>query len=549
MPSISAVQFDAVPAVRVMINWSDTPAAAYATVFRIDCETGEETQLRPYVSYNGTGAILLSCGQAVFWDTEVPFDRCVRYCTRAQTIAGVIITSPAAPLYQDTFTRTVVNDWGTSDDGHVYQLLGGTVPNDYDVNGTQGTFTLTTNNVGREAIVLGLAAPNGLLYGFYQHPVVPTGAGNHEVGIRARRVDSNNFCDLRLFFSTANTVQLAVRQVVAGVESFVVFSGLITNNTGTNLAATDPLNYRIDFWGSILRAKVWLATEPEPVAYSVTTSVTHMASGNVAYLGQTPAGSTNALPIVLKFDNHLLVDPCGTARTVQSCSGDLMVGSSGWSMLRDPMRPCNDLHVGICWTPDPNCVPGRGVFFQRLEGEGYAANSMELRAFNSPRPASASRERSDAASTLVLVSRTFADRDALLEILRAGTPLLWQAPPEYGQPDRYIQVGDVGVTRYNEDHRYQPRTFTLPFLVEDRPEGPSQGICGARVMDLCDTYTSWAAMEAAQLSYQDLLLGLASPDGPRDPNRRRWIDVETGFANWLAVETAPNTWKTLRDGE
>lgn len=338
MPAISAVPFVTVPAVRVLVSWADTPAAAYATVVRIDCETGEETQLRPYVAYSSDGSILLSCGQAVFWDTELPFDRCIRYCTRALTASGAVISSP------------------------------------------------------------------------------PTAS-------------------------------------------------------------------------------------------------------------------------------------CLTPPPVQSCSIDLMVSSSGFSMLRDPMRPCNDLHVGICWTPDPNCVPGRGVFFQRLEGEGYAANSIDLRAFNSPRPASASRERSDAASTLVLVSRTFADRDALLEILRAGTPLLWQAPPEYGQPDRYIQIGDVGITRYNEDHRYQPRTFTLPFLVEDRPEGPSQGICGARVMDLCDTYTSWTAMEAAQLSYQDLLLGLASPDGPPDPNRRRWIDVETGFANWLAVETAPNTWKTLRDGE
>lgn len=550
MPTISAVPFTTVPAVRILINWADTPGATNAAVFRVDCETGEEVQLRPYVAYNADGYILLSCGQAVIWDTEIPFDRCVRYCTRAQTAAGLSVNAGAVPIYSDDFNRTVVDQWGTSNSGHTYQFLGGSVPNDWDVNGSQGTITLTTNNIPRESIVLGLSEPNGILYGFYQHPVVPTGA-THELGIRVRRIDSNNFLDIRLFFQAANNIAAAIRQVIGGVESNVVFASPgVVNSSGQLVAANTPLNYRIDYWGPVMRAKVWPAGDPEPTTYLMATTVVGTASaGSLSWAVFTGGASTNPLPILPAFDNHLLFDPCQTPTPVQSCSTDLMVGSSGWSMLRDPMRPCNDLHVGICWTPDPNCVPSQGVFFQRLEGEGYAGNSVELRPFNSPRPASASRERSDAASALVLVTRTFADRDAMLEILRAGTPLLWQAPPEYGQPDRYIQIGDVNVSRYNPDHRYQPRTFTLPFLTEDRPEGPTQGICGTRVKDMCDTYTSWNAMQTAGLSYQDLLLGFASPSGPPDPNRRHWIDVENGFANWLAVETAPNTWKTLRDGE
>jgi hypothetical protein len=68
--------------------------------------------------------------------------------------------------------------------------------------------------------------------------------------------------------------------------------------------------------------------------------------------------------------------------------------------------------------------------------------------------------------------------------------------------------------------------------------------------DLCDLYTSWASMALGGLTYEDLLLGLASPDGPFTPsNQRTWLDVETGFANWLAVEAGgTRDWGELRDG-
>jgi hypothetical protein len=542
MPSISATEFTTLPAVRVIVNWADVPSATHVSVFRVDCETGERAQLRPYVAFNGDGYLRASCGMAVFWDTEVPLDRCVRYCTQAENALGVTLTTASDPLFVDSFTRTVVDGWGVATSGQTYTLAGGTVPGDYDVTAGRGLFTFTSL-AARTATVNALSVVNGTLYGQYTHPVAPTGA-NHEAGVRMRFVDGGNFIDMRMFFETGGNVTVAIRQLVAGVET--AFAGFFVVPGATT---TTPLSFRIDYWGSILRAKVWPSVNPEPATYLATTTVSFFAAGSLSYVVIPGGGSTNAFPYTPAWDNFLLIDTCPNLITIEQCSQDLMISSSGFNMLRDPVRPCNDLHVDLCWTQDPNCVPGRGVFFARLEAEGYASNSSDLQAFNSPRPASASGERSDATSTLALVTRSFEDRDAVLKILRAGSPLLWQSPPEYGIPDRYIQVKDVTVARYNNDHRYQPRAITLPFITEDRPEGPTQGICGARVRDLCDTFTSWDAMEIAGLTYLDLLEGNASPSGPADTNRRRWIDVETGFANWLAVETAPNTWKTLRDGE
>ncbi len=543
MPAISAVPFTTVPAVRILLNWADTPGATHATVFRIDCETGEEVQLRPYIAYNSDGYIRLSCGQAVIWDTEVPFDRCVRYCTRAQTSLGVLITAPAAPIVMDSFTRTLVDTWGNATEtGQPWTNIGGTSATDYDVPGTIGTHTHTVVN-SLHTSVLDTGHINQDIYADFMVAVGTATGGQMNQWVVGRFTDTSNYYTAILVLETTQNYSLIIAKRVAGSLVF-----LTQINNFARHEAGEWWRIRLQVWGNQIRTKAWLRTNPEP-DWMLTTFDGSLITGTLGgFQSRLEVGNTNTLPQVFSFDNLLIFEPCPAPVTVQSCSDDLMVGSSGWNMLRDPLRPCNDVRVGVCWTPEPGCVPDRGVFFQRLEAEGYGANSQNHQAFNAARPTTASRERSDAASTLVLVSRTFEDRDAVLDVLRAGTPLLWQSPPEYGIPDRYIQVGDVSVARYNPDHRYQPRTFTLPFVTVDRPEGPAQGICGARVADLCDTYATWGAMATAGLSYQELLLGHASPAGPSDTGRRRWGDVEANFANWLAVETVPNTWKTLRDG-
>jgi hypothetical protein len=542
MPAISAVPFNTLPAVRVMINWADTPGASNAAVFRIDCETGEEQMLRPYVSYNEDGYIALSCGEAVFWDTEVPLDRCVRYCTRAQSALGATITTPAGPIATDDFTRNVANGWGTATSGQTWAVGAGAAA-DFLVNGAKGFQTLpAVNAIHIMLLPLGQVA-TGILA---KVNVSAMATGGNLTARLALAQDINNYYGTFVSFTPAGAVNIQLNKNIGGTGA--ALGGSAT--AGTYAAGTQFYVRFEQVPGGMPRAKAWLISDPEPdwqvIAPSNEAEITNLVQG--ALLSRSEVGNTNVNPIVA-FDDMVIYSTCGPTVTVESCGPDLIVPSSGYNMLRDPMRPCNDLHVGLCWPSDPECRPGRGVYFARLEGEAYAANSQTQQAFNAARPATASRERSDAASTLVLVSRTFTDRDAVVDILRAGTPLLWQTAPEYGQPDRYIQVGDAVVTRYHPDHRYQPRTITLPFYTVDRPEGPAQGICGARVKDLCDIYSSWGAMASAGLTYEDLLLGFASPSGPPDPNRRHWIDVENGFANWLGVETAPNTWKTLRDGE
>lgn len=548
MPAISTLVYPAPAYVRVEVNWADVGSATGAAVYRVDCVTGERVPLRPYVCFSGD-FLTLSCGYGIFWDTEAPLDRCVYYCTQAIDAAGELVTAVPAALYADTFTRTVVDGWGTSTSGHTYQLLGGTVPGDYDVNGSRGTFTITSNGVAREAIVQGLSTPDGILSGFYQHPVVPTGA-SHEMNIRVRRVDSNNFCDLRFFFATGNTVQVAVRQVVAGVESFVVFSAVITTAGGSNLLTTDPISYKLEYWGSVLRAKVWKSTDPEPAAYVASTSVTFRSAGSIAYIGFTGGGSTNVLPIVLQFDNHLLADPCAEPEPVESCTADLVVPSSGDFRLGDPVRPCSDVVLLFDAAIDPDCVPTQGVFFGNMAEEVFPAMTSTFIPVNSPYPIVANRTRQKITSQLTVASKTFDDRDAMRTLNSPGSPLLLRGPAQYGIDDRYMAVGDVTETRPVADHRVQPRVISLPHAEVARPSGPSQGVCGTRVQDLCGIYLTWDALIAAGLTYADLLRGRASAATPiPDTVERTWAEVNSDYASWNALAAGEANWAQTLAGD
>lgn len=215
--------------------------------------------------------------------------------------------------------------------------------------------------------------------------------------------------------------------------------------------------------------------------------------------------------------------------------------------LRDPVRPCNDRRVLICWTDDPACVPGQGIFFSELSTETYQDRRTTFDRFNARRPISLNRVRADAEATLTLVPRTFQDRDDLLALNEPGSPLLFSAPPAYGIPDRYISVGAIQVARVSPDHRYTPRMFTMPFITEDRPVGPTQGVCGARFMDLCDTYDTWNDMVTAGLTWADLLLGAAGDDPPT-ALWREWSDVEA-LGTWATVESGgTRTWAELKEG-
>ena len=278
----------------------------------------------------------------------------------------------------------------------------------------------------------------------------------------------------------------------------------------------------------------------------ITTSYTPTKPGYVNFIQFQYQGPA---PVTTLF----YVDEIGMyqAQPVGLSACDTATVTSTHVWLKNPLNPCLDLDIGLCVPGmDFDCEADSRVSYVGMADDELDANTVLSLPANRKYPIPTNRVRRSPRSELRLLAHDCVARDAVLAANDPGDPLLFQAPADYCIPDRYLSVGTETESRISRDQREDFRLMLLPYSVVQRPEGPANGICGARMLDLCDIYASWSAMIIGGLTYNDLLLGLASNDGPfSTADLRTWLDVETEFANWLAVEAGgTRDWGELRDG-
>lgn len=540
MPTIEAyADHPTHPYVRVQATWADLPQVTQAAVYRVDAITGECTPLRPYICYDGW-ELLLSCGHGTWWDTEAPFDREFYYITTSTQAP----CTPAAAAVISTFSTPVVGNWGVADTGQVWnQVLdpgnvasvsGGVANSLVDTAGESSFFYIQSSGTGVR------------LQAQFRTPATATGdIINFE--LIPRFTDLSNYISVQILLLTTGFFEIRFARRLAGVGALVgptVAAGPYTPNVFINAV--------VESNGDSYSAKAWSAAGAEPEWLTQITN-TEFPLGPY-YAVRVNRGNTNTnVGTTFNIDNFmatLLCAPCDPV-TVDTSSDPITLVSDGRFWLKDPVRPCHDRPVPLCPTDtprQPNCGGGSGILFVGTGPEIYPANSLSLRPMNRRRTLSATRPRGDAVSALRLQTTTFVDRDDLLQLAAPGSPLLWQGPAEYGISDRYMDVKDVQVSPELPDLRIQVRTETLPYDVQERPAGPSQGICGARVADICAEYRTWGDLAATGMTWDDLVAGQASP-ASANPDARTWTDVNNDFASWNAVNTGGRTWQGLQEGD
>lgn len=247
----------------------------------------------------------------------------------------------------------------------------------------------------------------------------------------------------------------------------------------------------------------------------------------------------------LGVDLEYRVEGLGSSTTVTTVV--VNIDDNGELHLKDPLQPCHDVRIALC-IDDTECPPeeeGLGTFYIGHNPDDRAPHHINLLPVNATLPITVSRKRQAPTSALFLGTRDCDDLEAMEELTSPGTPLLLQTLPEYCIDDRYISVENHTIGRLGVDQRLTVRIHQLPYATVARPAGPGKGPCGVRWVDLCDIYETWDDLAAAGLTWNDLLLGYASDE--TNVARRVWLDVETDFADWAAVE-ANGDWQELRDG-
>jgi PKD repeat protein len=212
---------------------------------------------------------------------------------------------PQLPIVEDSFDRTSTGGWGTAD-------TGGT----WTPNGSQDLFSvsdglgeMTMSGVG-EGVTMALGSVSSTATDVrlrFSLDKTPTGGGQY-VSIIGRGISFTSDYRTKVRLTRARTVEVTLSRVVSGVETELETAVL----PGVAYARATWYSVRMQASGTgstNLRAKVWWGDEPEPAAWTVTTT-DRAASLQVAgwvgvgcYLSET---ATNG-PVTL-FVDHLLAE-------------------------------------------------------------------------------------------------------------------------------------------------------------------------------------------------------------------------------------------------
>lgn len=214
-------------------------------------------------------------------------------------------TEVAKRMVTDTYTRTVVDDWGTSDTGQVWTGglfgAGGTVAfANWQVAAGVGTMSVPVANAYRGALLENEVYLDVDVQVDVSVPVTNiTGAGIEPGNIYLRSDGgSTNYYLCRVLITTAEAVTVTFHHGSAGeLATPITVAGL------THTAA-QVLRVRVQAEGNTLRAKVWPASAGEPYAWNITIHDTRVTTpGFVGVRSGVALGNTNALPWVFSYDN------------------------------------------------------------------------------------------------------------------------------------------------------------------------------------------------------------------------------------------------------
>lgn len=213
----------------------------------------------------------------------------------------------------DTFSRTVNNGWGSTNQGNAYSTIsfGGTIAaSDFNVAAGKGTHSVPSAINGTR--IAYLPTP---IYGDVDITVtvsltVPSVTGDWlgPGGIILRGFDGNNYA--QAFIGIDNTDQ----HIILGVYDKI--GGLFFDRANGNIdsglvySPSQPMRIRAQIEGALIRAKVWQPNlTGEPYEWTIFGGSSYETGGWVGIESDTFSGNTNTSPVTFTYDDLVIRIP------------------------------------------------------------------------------------------------------------------------------------------------------------------------------------------------------------------------------------------------
>lgn len=382
--------------------------------------------------------------------------------TPTRKIAPDCVINP--PAITDTFSRTVVDGWGSTDTGQAWTVAGGGGAPDFDVTAGYGSHTLATTVSARRSQIV---QPSADLDMTVDVAVSTLPVGANLIGSLLARSDLGvaNFYNARLEFTSVlsgSQVLITLAKRVASVDTLMV-----TVNTQMSFTAGQFFRLRFQVQDNTLRARAWPADQAEPDQWQVTVTDSNLlAAGYLGTRSFSGAGVTNPNPEV-RYDNL-------TVSAIAAPVDDL-----AWVGFRD---------------------------------KGRAADTGIFGVLNRERPADVYARRKDITTTASFLSRSLSAIDDVYTLYTAGGPLLFQLPAVYGWPDRVVQPDTLNEAYISEDQRKPWRLWTTPLVAVETPVGEPQGTDVANWCAVEEQYATFADLTATGFTWGQVAAGQAVPD-------------------------------------
>lgn len=195
------------------------------------------------------------------------------------------------------------------------------------------------------------------------------------------------------------------------------------------------------------------------------------------------------VPVNYRIEIWTIGGPLASSRTSEQVALTLADFNEAW--LKDPGNPQRNMKVVVQRAPDWDLPIAQTA--HKIRGR---QNAVIL-----------SDSRGGLEGDLAIWTRSDEERKALRLLLGSGNTLLWQAAPDMGVDDMYVNVAQVGLARVGALAQEPWRAWALPLTQADMPVTTGvNGAAGRTWQDVVAEFATCADLLSAYVTCEDLLL-------------------------------------------